>query len=626
MNARKRADELDEQLERDLAEWIGAQRGEPAAFRAGVERRIAEAERARAARGDGGEQNARAGAATEARGVQRESGARATLRSGAALEDVAASDAGDPPSWVRKAAAWLPPDSSALLLSSGKGWSAALLLPLLVFGAAFSVFFAGLRSIDRSVREAAPTPAKRPGDLPNIAAQSGPGRFVAWAQLVVPLSGVAIVFAPLFGAGRWVVDVLIAVISVAMLSLAVQVRGLARAGLLERRFVAQVCVGALMHLLCGCFLWIQSLRIEAAHSITTPVTAIVGVLGAMALVVWQRRSIPLYGLVFASLLPAAFFATPLPTEPAQRLREFVLATKLHANELSDWSAVDASVASLRACGEPTSDLEKLREEVRYALEHELDAHPAVWTAAARMGLVTDEQWRQLSTRKLESFRLAQLLIRPEPLHLHDHDEYQVHMLLATRELSAEERSRLAERVDRSWPALDAKLALEPTLACVRWLDLLGHGERVDARREQLQALLLRHWVDPQRRGRSSGGFASLPNEHRVSSAPPTFVAVQLIARVGAPEGLDLGALHDHLRRETRRTLLSAPLPIAHKALDFSALLLLERQIGLPELSWFERLIAERVLLAVALILALCVYAIRAAPERDPFSLAAGAPR
>ncbi|MBL8801996.1 MAG: hypothetical protein JNN27_08380 [Planctomycetes bacterium] len=626
MNARKRANELDEQLERELGAWIGAQRSEPAAFRAGVERRIAEAERARAARGDGGEQNARAGAAAEARGVRRESGARATLRSGAALEDVAASDAGDPPSWVRKAAAWLPPDSSALLLSSGKGWSAALLLPLLVFGAAFSVFFAGLRSIDRSVREAAPTPAKRPGDLPNIAAQSGPGRFVAWAQLVVPLSGVAIVFAPLFGAGRWVVDVLIAVISVAMLSLAVQVRGLARAGLLERRFVAQVCVGALMHLLCGCFLWIQSLRIEAPYSITATITGLVGVLGAMLLIVWQRRSIPLYGLVLATLVLPVFLSTPLATDADERLREFVRETKLHANELRHWGAFDAAVATLRACNEPAPDFEKLRAEVQDAIEREVDAHPAVWTAAARLGLVTDEQWRQLSTRKLESFRLAQLLSRTEPLHLHDYDEYQVHMLLATRALSAEERLHLVERVDRSWPAPEAQLTLEPTLACVRWLDLLGHGERVDARREQLQALLLRHWVDPEHVSYFGGGFADLPETNPNSSASPTYAAVQLMVRVGVPRGLDVGLLHDYLRRETRRTLLVSPRWVALRALDHAALLRVERQVGLPELSWFQRLIAERALLAVALILALCVYAIRSAPERDPFALAAGAPR
>jgi hypothetical protein len=625
MNARQRANELDEQLERDLGAWIGARRSEPAAFRAGVERRIAEAERARDEREP---QSERAVDATRGRGAQVESSARATQRRSEMAGDSRAPNAAEPPLWVRKAAACFPPEFGALLLSSGKGWSAALLLPVLVLGAAFGVFFAGLRSINRSVREAAPAPApaQRPRDVPNIAADSGPGRFVAWAQLAIPLSGLALVLAPFWGAGQRAVDVLLAVISVAMVMLAVQVRGLARAGLLERRFVAQVCVGALMHLVCGCFLWIQSLRVEAPYSITSTVTGLVGVLGAMLLIVWRRRSIPLYGLVLATLVLPAFLSTPLATDPAERLREFVRAAKLHANELSDWGAVDAAVATLRACNEPAPELENLRAEVQYAIEREVDAHPVVWTAAARLGLVTHEQWRALSTRKLESFRLAQLLSRPEPLHLHDYDEYQLHMLLATRALSAAERLHLVERVDRSWPGPEAKLALEPTLACVRWLDLLGHGERVDARREQLHGLLLRHWVNPEHGGYSDGGFADLPETNPSSSAPPTYAALQLMVRVGVPRGLDVGALHDHLRRETRRTLLLSPSLIAHNALDYAALLRVEHQIGLPELSWFERLIAERVLLAVVLILALCVYAIRAAPERDPFALAAGAPR
>jgi len=623
MNARKRADELDEQLERELGAWIGAQHSEPAAFRVGVERRIAQAQRAR---GEVEAHDERADEAPKARGEHVESNANATPRRSGVLGDSGAPTAAEPPRWVRKAAACLPPEFGALLLSSGKGWSAALLLPVLVLGAACGVFFAGLRSIDRSVREAAPSPAQRPRDVPSIAVDSGPGRYVAWAQLAIPLSGLALVLAPLWGAGQRAVDVLLAVISVAMVMLAIQVRGLARAGLLERRFVAQVCVGALMHLLCGCFLWIQSLRVEAPYSITATVTGLVGVLGAMLLIVWQRRSIPLYGLVLATLVLPAFLSTPLATDPAERLREFVRDTKLHANELIHWGAVDAAVATLRACNEPAPDLEKLRAEVQDAIEGEIDAHPAVWTAAARLGLVTDEQWRQLSTRKLESFRLAQLLSRPEPLHLHDYDEYQLRMLLATRALSAQERLHLVERVDRSWPAPEAQLALEPTLACVRWLDLLGYGERVDARRAQLHALLLSHWVDPEHVGYFGGGFADMPETNPNSSASPTYAAVQLLVRVGVPRGLDVGLLHDYLRRETRRTLLVSRHWIALRALDHAALLRVERQTGIPELSWFQRLVAERVLLAVALILVLCVYAIRAAPERDPFALAAGAPR
>jgi len=61
-----------------------------------------------------------------------------------------------------------------------------------------------------------------------------------------------------------------------------------------------------------------------------------------------------------------------------------------------------------------------------------------------------------------------------------------------------------------------------------------------------------------------------------------------------------------------------------KAESRASLLRLERQLGLPARTWVESLLAERLLLAAIMIVALCLIAIRLAPPAvDPMK-AAGA--
>jgi hypothetical protein len=86
-----------------------------------------------------------------------------------------------------------------------------------------------------------------------------------------------------------------------------------------------------------------------------------------------------------------------------------------------------------------------------------------------------------------------------------------------------------------------------------------------------------------------------------------------MARLGVPEGIDLRLLRGYLRRES----LARPVffePSSHRsALSRASLLRLEEEIGLPDRSWVEALLAERLLIATSLIVALCLVAIRLAP-------------
>lgn len=629
MNARKRAEELDEQLERDLGAWIGAQRSEPGAFRAGVERRIAEAERARQERE---QQDERGGDAARVQGAQVEASASGSPRRSEMAGDSSAPNAVEPPRWVRKAATWLPPDFGAVLLASGKGGGAALLLPVLVFGAAFGVFFAGLRSIDRSVREAAPAPERTPSRSAPRYASSSAERPLKFRQLVTSaISCLAYVAFLVFG-GSFAVDIAVACVAVAMAAFAIQVRKLSSTGLLERGLVVDLCFGVLSQLGVAAFFYVRSPNASepgATFGILAASLTVYAFMGALG--VWRRRSmrawLSLAALsaltVPASLALALVIRTPQPR--AENLREFIRSELDVERGQSMWLLVAEACDALRDSGESVPDTAVLRDEIERALAANPEARPELWTAAAALGAVSQEQWNEVASRVWVRYQLDELLELSGPLELRDRNEYLLHMLIATRELSGAQRAHLAERIERSWPTLQTEFALERALACVRRLDLLGEGARVEARREALHELLVRHWERYSSLGRP-GGFAAVPDRRTFPSVDATFAAVALMARVGVPAGVDRLKLADYLQRETRTGFrwYRGPWMSQDTLLDLAALRL-ERQIGLPELSWVQRLIAERVLLAVALILALCVYAIRSAPERDPFALAAGAP-
>lgn len=579
--------------EAELRELFRRRQPDATSFREGVARRVAQSERDRDA------------SANDAR-----------------LREQRAS--GSPRGW-RRAAAVLPPELATILLGVGKGWSAAFLLPALLLAAAVGAFAASARSIRRSAREAGPVKSAASGQDFAREVQRHPKLRALGLLQFGPLFVMA---TPIWLGRHHAVDVIFALLLLSMLALALTVRGLAAAGLLERRVVMHVSFSVLTTLFMGCFMWSSSLNfIDIDSRLGLHWSGAITLLGLVALLLCFRRSAPFHGLGYVlvvaltvlGLIVAPGFTTR--SSPAA-VREFVELEKLDVNELRGWNEVTASVEALAAIGAPLPDLAVLRAQVNHAIEQGVDAHPCVWTGAARMGLVDRDHWAQLATRKLMAYRLEQLLKVDGPLRKSDYDEYELHMLFAVRELSASEREHLVQRVERSWPAIDGERALDHAVQCVRWFDLLGRSELAEARRTEILALLARHWIAAGGAFARIGGFSSYPEKIRSSLTGPTTIGVELMARFGAPEAIDLRLLRAYLRGEST---WNGPLVNEPRHLDATAraaLLRFDRQIGLPARGLLDRILGERLLIATALIVALCFYSVRSArPLEEPFALA-----
>ncbi len=587
--------------EAELEELFRPRRPDAAAFREGVASRI------------------------KAREAERETEERLAERTArpARLEAPRESSA-----FWRKVAAILPPDLAIVALKAGKGWGAAALLPALALIAVFSAFTASLGSISRSTRNAAPprSPSAAGGDL----ASRRELRLGVGLHFALQVGGLAVFILPLLFGVRWVLELILGVVLLSMFALVAALRGLLRSGQLERGAVLRLCVGLLYTVFSSCFLWTRSLRLADGgwgSGMDWGATVVLG--GAVALLAVHRRSAPLanWSLAGAAALlvfTLAFFPPATTRSAPEHVRAYVEGETLDAGSLRAWDEVSNSVEALAAVGASPARLEHVRRELARAFEDGVDAHPRVWTAGARMGLVTREQWARLAERKLERHRLESLLARSGPLLLPDYNEYELHMLLALRELNAEEREHIAQRVAATWPSESTGRALTALAQCVRWMDLLGRGEWVDARRAEAQAILERHWVARAAAFDRAGGFTSDPEQFATSFADETLLGVELMARLGVPEGIDLVRLRGYLRAESAWGGPFREGAAYLNATERAALLRLERQIGLPETSVLARVLSERVLLGAVLLVVLCFVAVARTPAwRDPFAEAGG---
>jgi len=563
--------------ERELRELLRPHRPDPARFREAVARRVADLERA-----------------PEAPEAQSDG-------------------------W-RKAAALLPPDLAAIALGSGKAWSAALLLPALALASVFGAFFASARSIDRSTRDAAPATAdvnQRGARLP--LPRNSPMRWGTVLNSAVQFGALAMVVAPVLLGSTRVVEVIVGLMALSMLTLALHVRGLALAGLLQRALVLRVCLGALSTVFAGCFLWASSFHVDDGRSALGLSMCGLVVLGGQALLASVYRSELTRGqywsTVICAVLVGALITGPnlIDTSAPPRIRAYVESERLSVENLRGWEELAASVEALAAVGAPAPDLAGVRTKLEAAIDDGVDAHSWVWTAGARLGLIDAPHWRTLAARRLETHRLDSLLQLEIPVRKPDYAEYELHMLLATRELGAEQREALVRRVEAAWPTADEGRALSDAARCVRWLDLLGRPELVDARRADVHAILERHFVTRGGLFARLGGFTSNPTSLRTSFADATSQAVELMARLGTPEGVDLLQVRGFLRSDgLHRGVFEAGNGDLW-ALARAARLRLERQIGLPGGGPLGVVLAERLLLGVALIVLLCLFATHAAP-------------
>jgi len=290
-------------------------------------------------------------------------------------------------------------------------------------------------------------------------------------------------------------------------------------------------------------------------------------------------------------------------------------TKLIASDISRWEGAAALFRALEATGEETPDMQHAAQAVAHAIETGRHTHPVVYTAAARMKLIDDAQWKQLASTEYEADTLARLVQEDGFFMQTAYYEYQIPMLLASRDLSPSERSNVIENIEQCWNEIEGHGVLERAAMLTHVLDLLGRSDLVDARREEVHEMLVKHWViDAPGVFRKSGGFTPNPDEFFTSFPGDTLSGIELMSRLGVPEAINMRGVRSYLRPEARSWPLFIELSAAHlRAIPRAALLRAEGELGIPSRSWFANLLGERLLIASLLLVALCLLAIRVAP-------------
>lgn len=551
---------------------LAPHRPDPRAFRAGVERKLRE----------------RAGAS----GAQSAEPARAS-----------------------RVAALLPPQVAGALgvAGGGKGLTLGLALPALVVASTFGAFAAGAGALARATRGLPALEGRA-----RLALDPRRGRSSALLLGVQVGSLAALLASGLFGS-RLGLDVLCLALLAAQLALTASVRELGGAGLLTRAEVARACTGLLASVLGGVFLWRRAFGLHDDSDLGPAWPVVLVLAGLVACVAVARRQGPrARGGTGFVLAWAAFLVLLDPfgctRSSPEALRASFPRLTSGAEELSGWKEAAATWEALRATGAAPPDTSALRAEVERAIEQGVDAHPQVWSAAARMELVDEAHWGLLAARAGEAYALERLVRSPryDPTPYYG---YRVPMLLAARPPTETERAALVAALTAVLDGEHEPLALRPALAAVRALEQLGRADLVAERGERLRALLVRHWIDarPLQLFARPGGFSAHPDTVTSSLPEATYEGLSLLARVGVPAPIDRVRMRGYLRNECVSVPLGLdPKPELH-AFARAALLRLEREVGLPPRSFLERLLAERLLACSALLVALCLLALALAP-------------
>ena len=579
----------------DLHDLFERRRPDPEAFRAGVAKRIAER---RAAEGDSNERDASGGGVT----------------------------------FLRKVAAVLPMDP----VSGGKAGSATikflyaiLALPALVLGSTVWSFVASMRLVKRDVQYAAPPTGERLNWRQRKIFTMNDDLLRGGQLLVIVNSGILIaLFLSFATGGRTGIDILTLVLLLAMGAVVLTVRGLAKEGLLLRGEAARFCMSLLITVFTGCFLWMSTgLGPIDGHAVLgngwASSVVLLGIVTCVALRWGWLRGV--LALCAAFVLFVAFNTGAITKSTPGALAKQLAVMELDPESLRDWTEAAAIHTALETSGAPLPDMHETRERLARALEQGVDAHPVVWTAAAHMGWLDKSQWMRLADSN-QRRRSMDRLLRPEtPMTGSDYDEYRVPMLLACRDLSPAQREQVAQNALAAWPAKGVHGPLGDAVRLMNVFEWLERDDLVQLKAHATRELLVEHWTAPGTNELFGkvGGFTSDPEKFKTSFEDETWAAMELLLRVGVPEQIDLFWLRGNLKREARAMpLVFEPLQ-SHKAKPRASLLLLEREIGMPERSLFATLLSERLLIATVLLVALCMLAVRLSPA-DPGAEGVGA--
>ncbi|MEL6428576.1 MAG: hypothetical protein AAFR54_05310 [Planctomycetota bacterium] len=499
-----------------------------------------------------------------------------------------------------------------------KGLPAILLWPAALVAAAVGVFAFGARTVRDSAAAAeveSQGGRRRRSTAPgrsSSALDRGLGRESAIVWLV--FLGLT-----LLGPSRFGPDLTILFLLTTMLSVSYGVRRLARTGALFRSHVARV-----VYVLMGLPMF-QLLVQGQSFGPTVPASDLglgpsVAVLVAGAVVVqWLARTPLAWGVVLLFVFSFGFLNTAGVTHSsASGVRSTLDDVRLDPEDLSGWDGAAAGHRALRAVGAETPDFTSVAAALRDALERGADVHPAVWTAAFDMELLGAEEIARLAAassiappteREIE----RGLVVNPTHYYL-----FRLLTLLEAETLTGTQRAALVDTYASKWPEPGIHDPLTRARFVVRALDALGESERADARRTAVHDLLVEHWM-PASRAKvlgQAGGFTSNPVKFRTSFEDTTLAAVELMARFGVPEGIELRQVRSFLRGNAR----AFPAVFEfHPYLHLEAragLLRLREEIGLPKRSLAGALVQERFFLTMLLCAALAVFAVASAPRDE----------
>jgi hypothetical protein len=516
--------------------------------------------------------------------------------------------------WRERAASMLPalPPGTSL----GSNWAAWLSLPALLFVGCLAAFWRGDRSLVRALQSARSTmPRRQPSGVQGTFWQ----RHSMWLRaglLGLVVAGLGFLLGP-----EAMEDVLLVVLLGSMLVLAGQVGALAAHHGAPTEAVGACAVDLLLAAIFG--LGFAGMFGDSVLSVAIDSAGLVLAAGAMVVEVlrrWRTREFKIamcWGVVVAAFACACISRWFAPAGSAALRLELAQADPARGDE-QHWRALELCGEALRAAGEAAPDLSSLRGHLANVIASQPQSWPTTWSAGARLGLITPQQWQQLERTEYVAYHLRNILVDRGSLALFSHDRYLLDALLATTDIGDGERAHLVARIERSWPAVDAPnpgVDLGKALLCVQWLDRLGRPDLVTARVPLLRELLRVHWVAPgaANGAMGTGGFASQPGAR--AWLPETIDALELMVRVGPPPEIDVGALRAFLQRHVGGAPLARLDGSGKQA--FAGLVLLDAGLHLPPRGVAQWLLDERLIVGSLL---LVVLALRAVWHTRPLSV------
>lgn len=253
-------------------------------------------------------------------------------------------------------------------------------------------------------------------------------------------------------------------------------------------------------------------------------------------------------------------------------------------------------------------------------DQRLDEEPVV--AAVRAGVFTDEDaaavvalgevdWMFPSVNSIGDIYLA---------------HHQIASLMRLGILGEDQHAALVSAVLEEWPETDTVCwDLRQILRCVELLEILGRIDLVHARRDEIAAVLLGHWIGDEYPQLPGATFVPYP-EHGIGSRADFFYhqsshdALQLMLRVGVPEGVDAERFAFWLRESADPGFyvpgLITPDPwIYAMSADYELLRAWLRSEGrpVPGRSSVHAALLDPATLGTLLFTVLCVYAVLRAP-------------